>query len=203
MTKVLYFVFTVFESILAVFGIRSTFEEPPYTVVRSVGDGVQIRAYGPTVAAQTDGDDDAFQRLFAYITGANEADETIAMTTPVEQRGGRLGKPASDAQLGSSPTPMMRFFLPRKIASHPPPPKNGRVTIVRVPSRTVAAIRFSGSLDGASIEQHAATLKSVLARNGIATEGAAYVLGYDPPFTIPFLRRNEVAIDVTPQQARH
>lgn len=198
-----YYLALFFESLLAVFGIRAPFEQPRYTVVRSLGHGVEIRDYAPRTVAQTPADGDAFQRLFAYIAGGNAKHETIAMTTPVQESGGRLGAPAARAVQGSSEVtggeaarPLMRFDLPSRIAGDPPSPSNPQVTIERLPAQTVAAIRFSGWLGSASIARHARELEQVLDAAGVKIEGAPYVLGYDPPFTIPFLRRNEVAVDV-------
>ena len=192
MTKVLYFLLTFLESGLAIFGIRGFSEQPPYTVVATLGQGVEIRRYGPTVVAETDGDsNEAFGRLFRYITGANRADRLIKMTTPVSQSGGRLGD-RSAMMDGIT----MRFVLPRAVAADPPVPSDATVRVVTLPARTVAAIRFSGSFGQANIARHLATLKDVLARAGREMEGAPSFLGYDPPFTIPFLRRNEVAVDV-------
>ena len=198
MSRVLYFVLTFLESGLAVFGIRSTLEQPPYRVVAELGRSVEIRSYGPLVAVETvaQGDNDAFSRLFRYITGANTGDRTIAMTAPVEQSGdfsAALGR----GRTGESPL-TMRFYLPKALAADPPPPKDPKVRIVTVPARTVGVIRFSGSLDRANLDALLATLKQVLAQTGHRTKGAPFFLGYDPPFTIPALRRNEIAIDIEP-----
>ena len=193
MTKVLYFLLTFLESGLAVFGIRGFSEQPPYTVVATLGQGVEIRRYGATVVAETDGDsNEAFGRLFRYITGANRADRLIKMTTPVSQSGGNRinDRPAASGAI------TMRFVLPRAVAADPPAPSDPAVHVVTLPARTVAAIRFSGSFGQANIARHLATLKDVLAQADKETEGAPSFLGYDPPFTIPFLRRNEVAVDV-------
>lgn len=196
--KVFYFLVTFLESGLAVFGVRSPFETQPYRVVAQLSDGVEIRAYGPLVAAETQaGADDrqAFSRLFDYISGANVPDRTIAMTTPVEMRGMMRGAgvPKVDEPREE---PRMRFFLPKDMAADPPVPKDSRVHIVTLPARTVAVLRFSGSLDRKSVAAHEATLRAVLEKTKRRAQSDAYVMGYDPPFTIPFLRRNEVAIDV-------
>ena len=73
MAKVLYFLLTFLESGLALFGIRAFSEQPPYTVVASLGEGVAVRRYGPTVVVQAEAArNTAFGRLFRYITGANK-----------------------------------------------------------------------------------------------------------------------------------
>ena len=193
MAKVFYFLVTFLESGLAVFGIRSTFESPPYRIVAELGQGVEIRAYGARVAAETQAganDGDAFSRLFRYITGANMPARMIAMTTPVEMRG-MMG--TAVPQGGT-----MRFFLPEGMAADPPAPTDPLVTIVRLPARTAAVLRFSGRLDRANVARHEAILTAAVETAGRKTQGGIYVMGYDPPFTLPFLRRNEVAVDVEP-----
>ena len=195
MAKLVYFLVTFLESGLSVFGIRAPFEERPYRVIARVSQDVEIRAYGPSVAVETrmrGNDGDAFSRLFRYITGANAPQTTIAMTTPVEMRGMTKG----DRGVAGEPA-VMRFFLPEERAADPPAPADPRVAIVRLPARTVAVLRFSGA--ARPRERFAAGGRSDGCRRqkrGRTTESAPYVMGYDPPFTIPFLRRNEVAIDL-------
>jgi SOUL heme-binding protein len=197
-TKVLYFLVTFLESILAVFGIRSAFEQPSYQVVSKLADHVEIRSYGPLVVVETKigGEDGAaFSRLFRYITGANAAGETIKMTAPVAQTGGsRFGGGSSSA--GDAQT--MQFVLPARLAAKPPAPTDPQVSIATVPARTLAVITFAGSFGRRNLDLHLQELRDVLARAGRKADGAPIFLGYDPPFTIPFLRRNEVALQIEP-----
>ena len=194
MTKVLYFLLTFLESFLSIFGIRAGFEEPPYKVVSTIGHDIEVRQYGPRVAVETAAQGDDFKRLFDYIAGANTRKETISMTTPVEQRGGRLAPLAS----GQAAPAVMRFFLPKKVAADPPKPDDGSVRIVDVPAQTLAVIRFSGTLDRVQSARYARILVDELAKHDRKAEGEPFLLGYDPPFTIPFLRRNEIAVAVAP-----
>ncbi len=193
MAKTLYFLVTFFESSLSIFGIRSGLEQPPYHVIATLAPGLEIRAYGPmtVVETQTDGNQgEAFSRLFSYITGANRGDTLIKMTAPVSQ-----GNSRGDDRLDGGPF-VMRFVLPKAVAGDPPVPTDTRVKVVAVPARTMAVLRFSGSFGRSAVEAQYVKLKEVLARTGHATAGAPYFLGYDPPFTIPALRRNEVALDL-------
>ena len=194
MSKVLYFLLTFLESFLSVFGIRAGFEEPPYEVASTIGHDIEIRRYGPRVAVETAARGGDFKRLFDYIAGANARKETISMTAPVEQRGGKLAPPVS----GEAAPAVMRFFLPRKAAADPPKPTDVSVRIVDMPAQTLAVIRFSGSLDRVQSARYARILEEELAKHDRKAEGEPFLLGYDPPFTIPFLRRNEVAIALAP-----
>ena len=197
MAKVFYFLVTFLESGLAVFGIRGPLEQPPYRVVANYAHGVEVRAYGPLAVVETDSagsEGDAFRRLFTYITGANATGATIKMTAPVAQTGGERfgGQPAPGGTMA------MQFVLPKALASDPPAPTDPSVRLATVPARTLAAIRFPGSFSRRNLDAHLETLRRVLAEAGRKPEGAPIFLGYDPPFTIPFLRRNEVALAVAP-----
>ncbi|MGT2486247.1 heme-binding protein [Methylobacterium oryzae CBMB20] len=96
MDRVMYALVTLAEAVLGIFGVRTLYEQPAYTVVERLDRGVEIRSYAPRLAVETDargqGDGDAFGRLFRYITGANRAGDRIAMTAPVESGGQRVAR---------------------------------------------------------------------------------------------------------------
>jgi len=204
MSIVIYYVVTVLESILAVVGIRA-FEGPRYTVVARLDPGIEIRDYAPATAVETDmggegGDRAAFQRLFRYITGDNDGGQPIAMTTPVAMTGRRIAMTVPVATDAGPAGATMRFFLPASVASAgAPKPRDARVHIVDIPARTIAALRFSGSLSATKVAARETVLLDAVAAAGSHPLGAPMVLGYDPPFTIPFLRRNEVAVVLNPK----
>ena len=198
MSDFLYYLSAAGESVLSVFGIRTPYEQPPYGVIGQLGHGVEIRAYDSRLAVQTPmragNDGEAFGRLFRYITGANQADAKIAMTVPVEQTARPVAMTIPVETLGDG---MMRFFLPRAVAERgPPTPKDPQVSIVTLPPRHFAVLRFSGTVDDASREKHEQRLLAALAGTSYRPEGAPSLLSYDPPFALPFLRRNEVAVAV-------
>ncbi|WP_420604528.1 SOUL family heme-binding protein [Methylobacterium sp.] len=196
--KALYYALTFAESLLSVVGIRATYEQPRYEVVEQLPRNVEIRRYEPRVAVETDmagpGDAEAFRRLFRYITGSNGGDDRIMMTVPVEQ--GTLIAMTVPVEQGGD-LRVMRFFLPAAIAkAGPPVPTDPAVRIARLPAATFAALRFSGTLDARAREKREAVLRQVLAKMARETTGPSSVLSYDPPFAIPFLRRNEIVIPV-------
>lgn len=216
MERTVYFVLTFLEAAVGVFGIR-VYEMPRYTVVRQLDDGVEIRRYGARSAAETTvaGPDrqhaaeEAFSRLFRYITGANASSQTIAMTAPVQQGPAQVPTaPRSEMiamtapvqmQQGPDGSMMMRFFLPRAVErAGAPQPADAAVRVVSVPPETIAAQRFSGALSEEAARLHTGRLLATLQKAGIPTAGTPFVLGYDAPFTIPIFRRNEVAVAVTP-----
>lgn len=196
MDKFFYYLLTLLESALSVVGIRATYEQPRYAVVEQLDRGVEIRAYDGRVAVETDAkgqrDGEAFGRLFRYITGANTADIHIAMGAPVEA-GGRLIAMTVPVEQGARGT--LRFYLPRKIAvAGAPEPTEAGVRLVRIHPERVAVLRFSGSASPEAREEHVRVLERVLQAAGRKPSEAPFFMGYDPPFSVPFLRRNEVAV---------
>lgn len=195
MDKLLYYALTLLESVLGIFGVRALYEQPRYTVVERLDRGVEIRAYEGRLAVETDargqGDSEAFGRLFRYITGANRTGGRIAMTAPVEASGQRIAITVPVEQ-GASGT--MRFFLPREVAeAGAPEPTEPGVRLVQVPAEKIAALRFSGTASPQVRAEQERILVDVLNAAHQKLCCAPFFLGYDPPFAIPFLRRNEVA----------
>lgn len=191
--KFFYYLTATLESALSLVGVRAPYEQPPYQVVQTLPDRVEIRSYPARVAAETpveNGDEGAaFGRLFRYIAGANHAGQTIAMTAPVER--GRLIAMTIPVETGAE----MRFFLPRKVAAAgAPAPTDTRVHIVAVPPEHLAALRFAGVATEPSRAAHTARLLAVLAEAHRTAAGPVSLLSYDPPFTPGFLRRNEVVV---------
>ncbi|WP_375465314.1 heme-binding protein [uncultured Methylobacterium sp.] len=195
MGKFAYYLVTLCESVLGVFGVRTFYDQPRYSVVERLDRGVEVRAYEERLAIETDergrGDGEAFGRLFRYITGANRRGDRIAMTTPLETGGQRIAMTVPVEQ-GAGGT--MRFFLPRDIAvAGPPEPTEAGVRLVRVQAEKIAALRFSGSITPEARTEQERILTEVLATSGRTTIAPPFLMGYDPPFALPFLRRNEVA----------
>jgi hypothetical protein len=118
------------------------------------------------------------------------------MTAPVSQSGERI---AMTVPVQSSPGGgVMRFFLPRDVAEAPPAPRDSQVRIVTVPAQHLAVRRFSGIPDAARVSAEDRRLLADIARAGRQPAGDPFLLTYDAPFTLPFLRRNEVAVALAP-----
>jgi hypothetical protein len=90
----------------------------------------------------------------------------------------------------------MRFSLPAKTAANPPVPSDSRVKLVSVPATTVAALRYSGNPNETSRIAHQKLLLERLAASEWKPNGEPYTLNYDPPFAVPFLKRNEIVVPV-------
>jgi hypothetical protein len=196
----------IVDSVLSIAGIRVGTEEPHFLRTPLTAD-VEVRQYGPRIAAETvvaDDEDRArnigFRRLARYIFGANHRDESIAMTAPVGQQsaGDEIAMTAPVAQSrDASDRWTIRFFMPSKWTMETlPQPDEDDVRLVTVPGETVAVLRFSGDRGPKAVADRADRLRQVLRDNAIESTGEPVAWFYDPPWTLPFRRRNEVAIPV-------
>jgi hypothetical protein len=199
----------VVETLGPVAGIRVGTEEPPYTAQPLI-DNVELRRYGTRIAAQTAvaaeeeaARNEGFRRLARYIFGANHARQKIAMTAPVGQQattaGGRkiaMTAPVAQRREGDGGW-VIRFFMPAKWTLDTlPAPDDERVELVAVPPETVAVLRFSGNRGPSAVAARTRKLREVLRATGFEPVSDATAWFYDPPWTLPFRRRNEIAIPV-------
>lgn len=188
----------------SVVGIVSE-EEPRHEVIARLGE-VEIRRYAPRLAAETlvQGEENAargegFNRLAGYIFGGNKGERRIAMTAPVAQEPARIAMTAPVAQEATPDGWRIRFFLPAEItAETAPEPRDSRVLITPVPAQTLAVLRFAGSTGPAAVAEKTAALLAALAGTAWHPAGQPLAWFYNPPWTLPPLRRNEVALPVTP-----
>ena len=189
-------------AIVATVGINMGTPEPRYSVLERIGERIEIRAYPPRLVAETpmsgpDGKQSAaFSILAGYIFGANHAQRKFSMTTPVEI-GTRIGMTAPVAIEGRQGAQTMRFFLPADLTlADLPEPDDSRVSLRELPAATVATLRFSGLSDHRDAAEIQA-LTAALAGGPWKIAGPASSYYYNPPWTLPPLRHNEVVIPVT------
>ncbi len=208
MRAVLAFVGVLATAGCSVVGIRGDTPEPPSTLVARLDDSTEIRLYAARVAAEArmarqDGEDRAnaaFRLLFDYISGANALAQPIEMTAPVATTPQKIEMTAPVATRDDGDVYTMRFFLPPRFdAQSAPRPTDPRVEIVAAPEQLMAVRRFTGSRDEAPVEQARAALIDSLDASQWRAKGAPEAWFYDPPWTLPFLRRNEVAVEVAPR----
>ena len=181
----------------SVFG-ASGVEQAPYETLARDGD-FEIRRYPALVVARTamtDGESgDSFRRLFDYIAGANAGAQEIAMTAPVVMgRGTEIAMTAPVVRDGET----MAFVAPQGFTPETmPAPTDPAVEIGTIPGRTVAVKRFRGYLFDSAIADAEAALRGWIDGRPWTVAGPTERAGYNPPWTLPFLRRNEVLIPVT------
>lgn len=188
-------------------GIRHGTEEPPFTVQRRIGSAngeVEIRRYESRIAAETtiDADEEAarnegFRRLARYIFGANKGKATIAMTAPVAtQQSEKIAMTAPVAtQRDRAGQWTVRFFMPSEYTLETlPVPNDDRVRLVNVPPETVAVLQFSGIPSPQTVATRTGELLAALRAESLEPDGDPMGWFYDPPWTIPFRRRNEVVV---------
>jgi len=158
-------------------------ETPDYKVLEQEGK-FEVRDYpAMTVARTTMGDGD-FRRLFRYISGGNEAEQKIAMTAPVlvQHKGEESG---------------MSFVVPREVAAGKvPAPKGSEVSVDKMPAAKFAAFTYSGRRTDSNEAGALAKLRAWMEKKNLRSEGEPVFAYYDPPWTLPFMRRNEVMLRI-------
>ena len=163
--------------------IAADIEEPKYTVLETFED-FEIRHYEPTIQAYTSMDSGGFRNLAGYIFGGNSGQEEIAMTAPVATTMGD-----TDAE--------MAFTLPAAwTMENLPSPDDKNVSLRKMPAFTAAVIGFSGWASRGSYTKQLEKLSQQLQQHGFTSAGEPILNQYDPPWKLPFLRRNEVMVAI-------
>lgn len=168
-------------------------EEPAaYNVVATADDNIEIRQYPAITVAEVtvtgtpkDALEEGYEILAGYINGDNAKGKRIAMTAPVMlQSAGKYSQ-------------RVRFVMPRKYSVETlPAPANSSVKLRRLKGAKVAAIRYPGLDMGPTEKRKTDKLRSFVTARGLVQQEAILTARYDPSWTLPFLRRNEVLIVV-------
>ena len=190
-------------------------EEPEFQVVEKY-DQFELRYYPAYLVAEVDvqGDFDdagnqAFRILAGYIFGDNSIAEEMAMTAPVESREKTASEkmamtaPVTSTAAVASGQMTFSFVMERKYTLETlPVPNDGRIRIREVPERTMAVRRYSGRWTEKNYLRNQDVLRSSLEANGIEIIGNPTLARYNSPFSLPFMRRNEVMIEVGQKDTR-
>lgn len=177
-------------------------DEPNFALVLKE-DRFEIRDYAPMIVAEVtrSGERDAaindgFSPLADYIFGDNAGKADIEMTAPVTQqrRGTEIAMTAPvTQQAAGAETWNVRFVMPKEwTMATLPKPVNPEVRLIEVPAERMAVVRFSGWVGDSDIADFTARLKDFMARKGLTPVGEPVYAFYDPPWTLPFFRRNEI-----------
>ena len=181
----------------------------PYTLLKSDQEQkIEVRNYESMVLVSSDmsadGMNSAFRDLFRYITGENEGSTEITMTAPVlineseaASTGTEIAMTAPVFMKERSEEQVMSFVMPADFTlQSTPKPTNPNVWVTEVKDYKVVVIKFSGLLSDSNVETQTEILNSWIAKNGYTAISEPINAAYNGPFTIPWLRHNEVLIEI-------
>lgn len=183
----------------------SRVEQTKYTVIESHND-IEIRDYAPMIVAEVEvtGERKAaikqgFRMIADYIFGDNISAKKIAMTAPVTQTPGeKIAMTAPVIQQADKDIWKVRFVMPEGYTlATLPVPKNNAVKLKEIPKKRYVAIRFSGAPDNEKLHQNESKLLAFFQEKHLKTSSVATYAFYNPPWTLPILRRNEVMFEIS------
>ena len=181
-------------------------EEPAYQIVTK-NENYEIREYKETLIAETEVESDfdeagnkAFRVLADFIFGNNISKTEIAMTAPVaQQKSEKISMTAPVTQEQKNGKFFVSFTMPSKYTLETlPQPRDNRVQIRVLPTRKVAVFAYSGSWSEKKYNEKLSEFQNLLNSNGIKTKGSPVFARFNAPWTLWFLRRNEIWLEVQP-----
>ncbi len=185
--------------------IMSRVEQAKYTVVEKHGN-IEIRDYASLIVAQVEVSGDrqeaikqGFRMLADYIFGNNIAKKNVKMTTPVTQKPSEkiaMTSPVTQTMEGKSW--VVRFFMPASYSLQTlPKPNNDAIKIKEISKTRYLVIRFSGTASAKNLSQNQAKLLYFINLNPLKVISQPIYAFFNPPWTLPFLRRNEIMIELS------
>ncbi|MBU6235896.1 MAG: heme-binding protein [Alphaproteobacteria bacterium] len=186
--------------------VVSMVEQAKYDVVEKQGR-IELRDYAPHIVAETqvtgprkEAISNGFRAIAGYIFGDNVSAEKVAMTAPViQQPSEKIAMTAPVIQQGTGNGPWtVQFVMPSGYTMQTlPKPKNDAVKLREVAGKRYAAIRFSGMAKDDDLQKQTEALMAYVVGKNLKPLGEPTYAFFNPPWTLPFLRRNEVMIEVT------
>ena len=189
-------------------GAAMAIEEPKYSVVEKEPP-FEIRSYAPMIVAevQVDGDLDGasgqgFRLIAAYIFGQNQVSEKIAMTAPVnvEEKIPQSAKIAMTTPVGIESKAgkwTVSFVMPAEYTMESiPKPINPQVQLRQIPAVKKAVISFTGFYNEQKVAEKTLELEQWMKARNLRPSGVSNFARYNPPWTLPFMRRNEVMFNL-------
>ena len=184
--------------------VISNVEKPDYKVIQSE-QNIEIRQYEPMIIAEVDVEGkredaigDGFRLLADYIFGNNTVQQVISMTAPVQQKENqKIAMTAPVQQQSTGKSWRMSFVMPSKYSMDSlPVPNNNRVRLKEIMTKKFAVIEFSGTNSNENVTEHENQLINYIEANQIKINGSPKYAFYNAPWTLPFMRRNEVMIEI-------
>ena len=188
--------------------VMSDVEKPDYKVIQSE-QNIEIRQYEPMIIAEVEVDGkredaigDGFRLLADYIFGNNTVQQVISMTAPVQQKENqKIAMTAPVQQQSTGKSWRMSFVMPSKYSMDSlPVPNNNRVRLKKILTKKFVVIEFSGTNSNENVTEHENQLMNYIEANQIKINDSPKYAFYNPPWSLPFLRRNEVMIEINQQQ---
>jgi effector-binding domain-containing protein len=190
--------------------VSSDVEQAKYTVVTSA-EPMELRDYAPMIVAEVrvsgtreEAINAGFKQIADYIFGNNIAKQEVAMTAPViQQPSEKIAMTAPVIQQGEEGSWTVRFVMPAHYTMQTlPTPSNDAVKLTQVPAKRFAVVRFSGMATAEVLAQQTEALYDFIKQSELTPVAAPTYAFYNPPWTLPPLRRNEVMIEVRGNAAR-
>ena len=188
--------------------VMSDVEKPDYKVIQSE-QNIEIRQYEPMIIAEVEVDGkredaigDGFRLLADYIFGNNTVQQVISMTAPVQQKENqKIAMTAPVQQQSTGKSWQMSFVMPSKYSMDSlPKPNNDRVRLKEILTTKFVVVDFSGTNSNENIAEHEKQLLNYIEANKLKITGSPKYAFYNAPWTLPFMRRNEVMIEINQQQ---
>ena len=199
-------------------GTAMAIEEPQYEIVLSDG-AYEVRKYAPYLVAETmvEGDMDeasskGFRLIADYIFGNNQVvnssgSEKIAMTAPVtlEPQSAKIAMTApvtlepqqNTVNMQTTRQWLVKFVMPSQYTlATLPKPKNNAVSLREIPSKHYAVLKYSGFNTQSKVQAKILEASDWARKKNLKIMAAPQLSRYDPPWTLPMLRRNEIMIEV-------
>ena len=184
----------------------SKVSEPKYTEIFKQ-DNIEMREYPSLIVAQVTAIGErkiaissGFRVLADYIFGNNEPHKKISMTAPVEQQENEkiaMTAPVIQQESQKDQEWLVSFVMPAEYTLETlPAPKNTEIKILSIPVKRYLTIQFSGTPTDQSLKSHLDILLEYSVSKKLNTRGKPIFAFYNPPWTLPFLRRNEIMIEL-------
>ena len=183
-------------------------EEPDFTLIYKE-KSFEIREYAPRIIAQVkingnfdEASSTGFRGLADFIFGNNSINnesEKISMTAPV------IAEPTSKQIPMTAPVLaeeknnqwFISFVMPKEYSLQTlPKPNNSEITLTNLPKEKFAVIIFSGLVRESSYDEKIILLNNFIKKKKLKTLGSVQIARYNPPWTLPFFRRNELMIKI-------
>ncbi len=182
-------------------------EEPAYVTVLSDGN-FEVRDYPALIVAevtvngkQKEAASKGFRLLAGYIFGGNKRRQSIAMTAPVAQQpiSEKIAMTAPVTQIQNAGNWTVRFTMPSAYTVDSlPEPNDPNVQLRQLPPERFAVLWFSGLARPDDVDAKSAELIEAAKSHNLRSIGPITLAQYNPPWTLWFMRRNEVMIPVEP-----